>query len=310
MTDLNIIELNTCVKYLQEEEEEGEEKVLIYMLDTEQYVDESIAKKCKEDMISLLESCSKALENTIIITVANKQEKASTMDIQDIGHDWTKDKHLMTLLKGHNWRIFSCNSFSGEGIDKIFDYLCVKLEKDDTITPWENLPNPYHLTDFEFKSWFKQGNLFIYFDTWCLIRIIYLTLIHVNNEDNYKKKQQIILSLHEQLKVILRNQKEQETVQQQSITYSLTQTLFWIQMVTFSLLKLPLLLKEEDFELFLLKSELIQDCWKDYYTQKLFYSERASQEFLPPDRKPLPNAFKPSSLALKGSGLRIDYQVL
>ena len=42
----------------------------------------------------------------------------------------------------------------------------------------------------------------------------------------------------------------------------------------------------------------------------LFYSDKGCSEFLPPDKKPLPNAFKSSSLALRGSGLRIDYQVL
>lgn len=298
------------------------------MMDAEQYSNESVASKCRENMIWLLENFSKILENTIIVTVANKQDKES-MDIQDIGQDWVKDKHLMSLLKGHEWRIFSCNSLDGQGIDRIFDYIALKLDQqnqpssssmspslsqsstitENDITPWENLPNAYHFTDYEFKSWFQQGRIFIYFDTWCLIRIIYLILIQVNNEDNYKKKQQMVLWLHEHLQFILRKQKEQETVQQ-SITYSLTQTLFWIQMVSFSLLKLPLLLKEEDFQFFLLKSELNQDLWKNYYTQKLFYSEKAAQEFLPPDKKPLPNAFKPSSLALKGSGLRIDYEVL
>jgi hypothetical protein len=293
------------------------------MMDAELYKNESIASKYKENMIWLLENYSQILENTIVISVANKQDKES-MDIQDIGQDWVKDKHLMTLLKGHEWRIFSCNSMSGEGIDRIFEYISMKLDieeqpqqqrqqqsidNNNMITPWENLPNAYHLTDQEFKSWFQQEKIFLYFDTLCLIRIIYLTLIQVNQQDNYKRKQQMIFSLHEHLHFILRKQKEQETIQQ-SITYSLTQTLFWIQMVSFSLLKLPLLLKEEDFQLFLLKSELNQDCWKNYYTQKLFYSEKATQEFLPPDKKSLPNAFKPSSLALKGSGLRIDYEVL
>jgi hypothetical protein len=82
-------------------------------------------------------------------------------------------------------------------------------------------------------------------------------------------------------------------------------------MVSFALLKSPVLEGEDNgFHAFLARCRLDEECWKIYYSQKVFYSENARKEFLPPDKKPLPNAFKSSSLALKGSGLRIDYQVL
>jgi hypothetical protein len=276
------------------------------MLDSSQYHKEAVAKKSRENMIWLLEHFQKQLENAIIITIANKQDISNEMDIQDIAHCWITDKPLMDLLKGHDWRIFPCNSVTAEGLDTIFEYLTTKLNRKSNsidslysiqqlITPWENLPNPYHLSDQEFKHWFYSNKQFLFFDHWCLIRIIYLTM---TNSNHVKRKQQQLL-LHQQLQ------------QMNSIRYSETQTLFWIQMVSFALLKSPLLEGEKnDFESFLVRCQLQEDCWKLYYTQKLFYSERATKEFLPPDKKSLPNAFKSSSLALRGSQLRINYEVL
>jgi hypothetical protein len=282
------------------------------MVDSSQYHKEAVAKKSRENMIWLLEHFQKQLENTIIITVANKQDISNEMDVQDIAHCWINDKPLMDLLKGHDWRIFPCNSVTSEGLDTIFDYLSAKLNRKSTsidslyaiqqqnlITPWENQLNPHHLNDQEFKHCFYSIKQFLFFDHWCLIRIIYLTMTSSSYQDNPIKRKQQQLLLHQRLQ------------QMDSIRYSETQTLFWTQMVSFALLKSPLLEGEKnDFESFLLQCQLQEDCWKLYYTQKLFYSERATKEFLPPDKKSLPNAFKSSSLALRGSQLRINYEVL
>lgn len=314
-------------------------RVILYMVDCIEASKEAVLAKGKENMTWLLENFGKILENTIIITIANKQSE-SAMDIQDIGNSWVNDKKLIGLLRGHDWRIFPCNALTGDGIDTLFDYITrklqsrqsgssssrssgsrrtssivtldptVRLEMDhnELITPWDNLPNPHHLSDREFKLWFYGGRPFLFFDHWCLIRIIYLSIT------TEKRKKNIIPLLDKQLEIALSQQQDQHYMDlniNQSIQYSETQTLFWIQMVSFALLKSPLLEGENnDFESFLLRCRIQEDCWKDYYTFKLFYSPRASKEFLPPDKKSLPNAFKSSSFALRGSRLNIDYQVL
>ncbi|KAG2202769.1 hypothetical protein INT47_004793 [Mucor saturninus] len=235
------------------------------------------------------------LDNTIIITVANKQYEKEAMDIQEMGSSWVHDKELIRLLKGHDWRLFGCNALTGQGIDKILEYITMKLEE-PIITPWDNLPNPTHLNDVEFKQWFYEEKPFLFFDHYCLIRIIYLSI---------RKKNKKLSHLFEILSQSIPNEN--------SICYSETQTLFWIQMVSFALLKSPLLEGEDNhFEDFFARccKSLQEDCWKEYYSFKLFYSTKATKEFLPPDKKPLPNAFKSSSLALKGRHLEIDYQVL
>ncbi|CAO3606645.1 unnamed protein product [Mucor hiemalis] len=312
-------------------------RVILYMVDCVESSKEAVLAKGKENMTWLLENFSKSLENTIIITIANKQSETTAVDIQDIGNSWVNDKKLIGLLRGHDWRIFPCNSLTGDGIDTLFDYITQKLqsrqsasstssssrrassivtldpmkmeiEHIEMITPWDNLPNPHHLNDKEFKSWFYQGRSFLFFDHWCLIRIIYLSMTTA------EKRKNTIPLLDKQLEIALSQQQDQNYMDlnmNQSIQYSETQTLFWIQMVSFALLKSPLLEGENnDFESFLLRCQLQEDCWKDYYTFKLFYSARASKEFLPPDKKSLPNAFKSSSFALRGSRLNIDYQVL
>ena len=313
-------EISACLKHIN-----NDTKVIIYMIDCVDSCKDTVLSKGKENMAWLMNNFGKVLQETIVITVANKQDdEMGTLDIQDIGNSWASDGNLMELLKGHDWRIFPCNSLTGDGIDTIFEYIKTKLQQrkvmkrssvatmatidqdqqvntgtHDIITPWDNLPNPYHLNDEEFKLWFYQGKPFLYFDHWCLIRIIYLTMVH-------GKKKNIPL-LHENLEYIL----AQSSNTAKSIQYSETQTLFWIQMVSFSLLKTPLLEGESNhFESFISRCQLQDDCWKDYYTFKLFYSTRASKEFLPPDKKSLPNAFKSSSFALRGSRLKIDYQVL
>jgi hypothetical protein len=316
------------------------------MVDSIEYKKTTVSTKTRENMIWLLEQFNQVLEDTIIITIANKLHKAEALDIQDIGNSWVNDKKLITLLKGHDWRIFSCNSMTGQGIDVIFEYLTTKLkerkrrkrasiislpsqssiiaalavsnstrttideENQDQITPWDNLPNPNHLTDNEFKQWFYTGKSFLYFNHECLIRIIYLTIAgSASKGNNSSGRQQQFSLLHYHLKHT--KTPTTTTDNNKSIQYSETQTLFWIQMISFALLKSPLLQGEDNnFNDFFSKCQLKDDCWKDYYTWKLFYSPRASKEFLPPDKKSLPNAFKSSSLALKGAGLRIDYQVL
>lgn len=293
------------------------------MIDSTAYEKETVASKSKENMIWLLETYQKILKNVIIITVTTKQDTQPTMDIQDIGNSWVNDKTLMNLLQGHDWRIFSCNNLTGEGLDSIFDYITLKLnqartshqslnrpisllsptpsvnQQIDIITPWDQLPNPHHFSDQEFYTWFYQGKAFLFFDYICLIRIIYLSMA----------QHQSMQPLFEQLEYILSLMPEIDTFK--SISYSETQTLFWIQMVSFALLKSPLLEGENnDFESFLIQSQLDEDCWKTYYTHKLFNSDKATKEFMPPDKKSLPNAFRSSSLNLKGSQLNINYQVL
>jgi hypothetical protein len=268
------------------------------MVDSVEYSKPSVSEKSRENMVWLLSNFDKVLENTIIITVCNKQSEG-VMDIQDIGNSWVKDKVLMELLKGHDWRVFGSESGTGKGIDSILEYITLKLEqRNNLVTPWDNLPNPNHLSDLEFKLWFYQEKQFLFFDHYCLIRIIYLTIM------NGKPPSILYDILSSQLLTV-------DPTTNNTIHYSETQTLFWIQMVSFSLLKYPLLEGEDNnFNDFLLRSKLQQDGWKEYYTLKLFYSSRAAKQFLPPDKKTLPNAFKSSSLALKGRHLEIDYQVL
>lgn len=260
------------------------------MIDSIDYKNERVASKSRENMVWLLKNFEKPLENTMIITVANKQFDKTAMDIQDIGSSWVNDKELIGLLKGHDWRLFPCNALTGQGIEKVLEYVTRKLEE-PIITPWDNLPNANHLDDVEFKQWFYAEKPFLFFDYYCLIRIIYLTIMN--------GKSTKLTHLFEILS------------QQVGNGYSETQTLFWIQMVSFSLLKSPLLQGEDNnFEEFFARCKLQPDCWKEYYSVKLFYSAKATKEFLPPDKKSLPNAFKSSSLALKGRHLEIDYQVL
>ncbi|KAF7729714.1 Arf GTPase arl1 [Apophysomyces ossiformis] len=186
------------------------------------------------------------------------------------------------------------------------------------VTPWEEVPNPYHLSDHEFQSWFNHGKSLLFFDHYSLLRIAYLT---IRDEGGGHTKRLLY-----NLRTILRGIElmEQDTLREaslrrpqelihQSIEYSETQTLFWIQMVSFALLRHPVLEGEDNgFEAFLMRCPELWDneIWKTYYSPKIYHSEKAATEFIPPDKKPLPNAFKSSALALKGSGLRIDYQVL
>ncbi|KAG1462598.1 hypothetical protein G6F56_005485 [Rhizopus delemar] len=281
---------------------------------------EAVSSKCRENMLWMLENFQEPLKDTIILSVANKQREPEAMDIQDIATLWTQDRALMDRLKGHDWRLFSCDAQTGDGIDRLFSYVRSRLDRRrsssclttpivyrrDSIKPWETIPNAHQLTDLEFKDWFYQGNRFVSFDYWCLIRVIYLTLVQTKNA----KRRSSLVSLHDQLKTYCRRMSNVGTEEEEEdcIGYSETQTLFWIQMVSFGLLQVPLV--EDSFENFLSRTQLKLDCWKEHYTQRLFFSEKAARDFLPPDRKPLPNAFKPSSLALKGSGLRIDYQIL
>ncbi|KAI8327006.1 P-loop containing nucleoside triphosphate hydrolase protein [Choanephora cucurbitarum] len=312
----DLAEIGASLNYVKENTH-----VLIYMVDSVEYQREAVATKSKENMIWLLENFSQALEQTIILTVANKQDQPEAMDLQDIGNSWANDKTLMGLLKGHHWRIFSCDALTGQGFDAIFDYIHQRLLNPDrsslsrpvslispspsvisnhTVTPWESLLNPYHLSDQEFKQGFYSlQKTFLFFDQGCLVRIIYLALLESN-------KMAIAPFLQQLQHVVMHIDQENR-----SIMYSETQALFWIQMVSFALLKWPLLEgQENDFEAFSNRCQLNDDCWREYYSQRLFYSEKGCSEFLPPDKKSLPNAFKSSSLALKGSGLRIDYQVL
>ncbi|KAF1796916.1 P-loop containing nucleoside triphosphate hydrolase protein, partial [Mucor lusitanicus] len=111
-------EISSCLNYLDDQT-----RVIIYMIDSTAYEKEAVASKSKENMIWLLETYQKMLKNTIIITIATKQDTQPPMDIQDIGNSWVNDKALMNLLKGHDWRVFPCNNLTGEGLDSIFDYV-------------------------------------------------------------------------------------------------------------------------------------------------------------------------------------------
>ncbi|KAL0077647.1 P-loop containing nucleoside triphosphate hydrolase protein [Phycomyces blakesleeanus] len=187
------------------------------------------------------------------------------------------------------------------------------------VAPWEDLPNPHHFKDKEFCEWFLQAKAFLFFDHYSLLRIAYLSILQ-DKQDTRR----LLYSLRTILRGIelleqdalrdtgLANRRPEDLLHE-SIEYSETQTLFWIQMVSFALLRHPVLDGEErDFESFLMGCPELWDGqgWKKYYSPKIYLSLKAAQEFIPPDRKPLPNAFKASSLALRGSGLKIDYQVL
>lgn len=196
------------------------------------------------------------------------------------------------------------------------------------ITPWEDMPNPYHLSDQDFKAWYDQGRVFLFFDYQSLLRISYIYLREV--EQTHERRSEATRRLLNNLRVILRsielfeqdakqasqhenNQRATTEFAHECITYSETQTLFWLHMVSYCLMRHPVLEGEDcSFEQFVLRCPELWDgeLWRNYYSYKTFHSEQGTLEFLAPDKKPLPNAFKPSSLALKGSGLRIDYQIV
>jgi ubiquitin carboxyl-terminal hydrolase L3 len=87
--------------------------------------------------------------------------------------------------------------------------------------------------------------------------------------------------------------------------YSETQAYFWIQVVHAALQSLasdvePLNnLSEKSYRMipvsqlsfsnFMLLFDITPETWKDYYSSKIWESVAARMEFVPPDRKPLPN---------------------
>ncbi|KAI8371492.1 P-loop containing nucleoside triphosphate hydrolase protein [Radiomyces spectabilis] len=366
-------------------------QVLIFFVDAVEQQKPHVAKKNIENLLWLLDQFAKPLAQAIVITVANKCDAKGAMDVQDIGEMWIKNPSVKSALEGHDWRIFSCDAVSGQGLTTVMDYLVQKLEAKKTrplsfgsttqqsthssvsqfslpssstassmpivarsarcsdlrrpssllsddrdgscttyqhdfpsqskmpVTPWEDVGHPYHLSDHEFYSSFYEGRSFLYFDHYTLLRIAYLTLRHEKRKDATKR---LLHRLRRTLRDIELLEQEAfrdaepmlpENVFHESIRYSETHILFWLQMVSFAMLRHPVLEGEDrGFETFLMQSSELWDgeIWKKYYSAKVYQSEKGINSFLPPDRKPLPNAFRPSSLALKGSGLRIDYQVL
>lgn len=201
------------------------------------------------------------------------------------------------------------------------------------VTPWEDLRNPHHMSDDEFYGWFLQRKPLLFLDQYSMLRILYLAVRTSPPEKRSETTREVLYSAQAVLRDI--ELLEQDTLRETvvtngnrikrpvtriedellhgSIQYAETHILFWLQMVSFSVLKHPVLEGEDtSFEAFLSNSPELWDgeAWRQYYTAKVYQSERAIHEFLPPDRKPLPNAFKPSSFALEGSGLKIHYQVL
>ncbi|RUP43017.1 hypothetical protein BC936DRAFT_137769 [Jimgerdemannia flammicorona] len=195
------------------------------------------------------------------------------------------------------------------------------------VTPWEDVPNPYHLSDDDFLAWFDEGRTFLFFDHHSLIRVAYLYMRR--SETSTERRSDATRRLLYCLRTILRSiELHEEDVQNESnttgasrnaefahdsIVYSETHALFWLQMVSYSLIKHPVLDGEgRSFDRFLMRSPELWDgeLWRIYYTPKIFHSEKAQNEFMPPDKKQLPNAFKPASVVLKGSGLNIDYKVV
>jgi hypothetical protein len=381
--------------------------IIIFFLDSVKHSTPTVAEKARENMRWLLTQYADKLAETIIITVANKQDDPQAVSAQDIGDQWMKDGQLREALNGHHWRIFPCSAKTGLGLDAILDYLHStidnrqllrlssssyippvtartssssssrlrhgavarsagqspgsdhdRFEDDDDeeirrklrhqsladfaptggqkslsqarmpITPWEDMPNPYHLSDADFKSWYDQGRAFLFFDYQSLLRISYIYLREV--EQTHERRSECTRRLLNNLRVILRsielfeqdakqasqqenNQRATTEFAHECIPYSETQTLFWLHMVSYCLMRHPVLEGENcPFEQFVLRCPELWDgeLWRIYYSYKTFHSDRGSLEFLAPDKKPLPNAFKPSSLALKGSGLRIDYQIV
>lgn len=197
------------------------------------------------------------------------------------------------------------------------------------VTPWEDVPNPYHLSDDEFLSWFDQGRTFLFFDHHSLVRVAYLYLrrLETSTERRSDATRRLLYCLRTILRSIeLHEQDVQNEVSHSagaasrnsefvhdSIIYSETHALFWLHMVSYSVIKHPVLDGEgKNFDKFLMRSQELWDgeLWRQYYTPKTFNSEKAQNEFAPPDKKPMPNAFKPASVVLKGSGLNIDYKVV
>ncbi|KAI7872887.1 hypothetical protein BDF14DRAFT_40584 [Spinellus fusiger] len=193
------------------------------------------------------------------------------------------------------------------------------------VTPWEHVPNPTHLSDTEFYAWFLARKQFLYFDHQCLLRTVFLTLQQEKRDlrpflDHLCAILQAIVLLEQNpLKPsspssfsFSFSSLPKKTPMHPFIVYSETQALFWVQMTAYALLRCPLLEDKKTFDVFLRKCPELwnEEAWKMYYSPKVYLSSKAAQAFLPPDCKPLPNAFKPSALALKGNGLRIEYQVL
>jgi ubiquitin carboxyl-terminal hydrolase L3 len=87
--------------------------------------------------------------------------------------------------------------------------------------------------------------------------------------------------------------------------YSETQAYFWIQVVHAALQSLANEVESSDdlseksyrvvsashlsFSNFTLLFDITPETWKDYYSSKIWNSVAARMEFVPPDRKPLPN---------------------
>ncbi|KAH8548962.1 P-loop containing nucleoside triphosphate hydrolase protein [Umbelopsis sp. PMI_123] len=381
--------------------------VIIFFIDSVKSSVPTVAEKARENMLWLLTQYGDKLSDTIIITVANKQDEADAVSAQDIGDQWMNDAQLREALNGHQWRIFPCSTKTGDGLDAIFNYLNTTIEhrqllrlsvssapqpypinnnlgrispssklppgtlareagqspspdnmdEDDEdmrkkvrhqsladfaptsrdrslsqarmpITPWEEMPNPYHLSDNDFKNWYDQGRVFLFFDYQSLLRISYIYLRQL--ERTHERRSEATRRLLNNLRVILRsielfeqdakqasqndqNQRATTEFAHECITYSETQTLFWLHMVSYCLMRNPVLEGEDvSFEQFVLRCPELWDgeLWRNYYSYKTFHSELGNLEFLAPDKKPLPNAFKSSSLALKGSGLNIDYQIV
>ncbi|CAM0137883.1 unnamed protein product [Umbelopsis sp. WA50703] len=387
--------------------------VIVFFLDSVKQSNINVAEKARENMLWLLSQYTEALTESIIITVANKQDQPDAVSAQDIGDQWMKDAKLRAALQSHHWRIFPCSSTTGMGLDAILHYIHTTresqkllqfsppshrslpsntplpyteraslssrlpqgavartagqsplkerfeggLEDDETlrkkmrhqslqvdfgstngkkslsqarmpITPWEEIPNPYHLSDNDFKAWYNQQRVYLFFDYHSLLRISYIYLREL--EYSHERRSEATRRLLSNLRVILRSIElcEQDAKQASSqeadqrattefahecIIYSETQTLFWLHMVSYCLMKHPVLEGEDSsFEQFFVRCPELWDgeLWRNYYSYKQFHSERGMLEFLAPDKKPLPNAFKSSSLALKGSGLKIDYQIV
>jgi len=340
----------------------------------------------------LLDTYSEDLKDTIILTIANKQDHAEAMPVFRLADLWMKDEALSKALEPHQWAMFPCAATSGMGIDVVLEYIyrtvsgdikartkpirptpstsspskplneyktslssssklastsednnssrgsstanvsgtgsieSPPVQKNLPVTPWDQEPNPYHLRDREFLQWFDQGKQFLFFDHTCLVRIAYIYLRNFSAipGGNNEATRRLIERLQEVLKVttppelpVEKKSKKKKNqgaeFSHESIEFSETSTFFWMAMVSYAMIKHPVQDGEgADFERFFMGCPELwdEDVWRMHYSASRYKSEQAKKEFMPPDRKPLPNAFKASSVFMKGSGLSVEYKVV
>ncbi|KAJ3084941.1 ubiquitinyl hydrolase 1 [Quaeritorhiza haematococci] len=167
------------------------------------------------------------------------------------------------------------------------------------LTTLEADPNA-NLSDGEFLKRFLDGSLVRLKDT-DLLRIIYLHLVHYHRKQS-QRRGAVVLSLLTNLEKQLFTIRGQHpsNPDRYALQFSTTLTYYWVQMISAAIAQIP------DSELFRLDFASFWenfsygrkiDSWTEFYTPALFNSIQARKEFVPPDKKPLPNVITiPSTL--------------